>query len=797
MKNVNLFYFFILLVFFSNITEAQPLRDIIKPVTVYAGVKDSLVIDDMFYSNDYDVKFLPNNDLNVNFDIKKHLLYITPEKKFNGSTFLDFEYQGQKHSILVISKLKYDYTFSFKPTYKPKKITIFGNFNNWNRQELDLKEQADGWYSLTYSFDPGRYEYKYFVDGAEFLDQKNHDSIPNGIGGYNTNLNIVDQAASNSYLFILDKKNLEDYLELTFKYKGDSKDTQIGFNNIYPLLDNKKVKTFIEIENNIISVKLDKKELKGEHTFRILVDVNGKLTNLQTVMINDGDIKNINSPFNWYDAIIYSLMTDRFNDGDKSNDNPIKQDSLFEQANYKGGDFKGILDKLNSGYFDKLGVNAIWLSPVYDNPNNAYREYPAPHRWFSGYHGYWPISDNTVEEHFGTMDDLKEIVKIAHSKGIKILLDFVSHHVHIQHPYFQKHPEWFGKLELPDGRLNLRFWDEYRLTTWFEPYLPSFDFLSSPEGMEAVSDNAIWWLKETGADGFRHDAVKHVPNEFWRTLTKKLKTEIEYPNNCKVYQIGETFGSYGLISSYVNNGQLSAQFNFNLFDRSIPVFIDTTVSFSALSNELKQTERVYGNPHYMGNIIDSHDKVRFMAYADGDIKPGGEGLGAEMGWNNPPVVDNPKSYDYVALYMAFMNTIPGLPVVYYGTESGMTGASDPDNRRMMKFEDQLDGYQKSLLDKNRKIINIRKNSTALKYGDLLPVLVQKDQFAYIRSDFNERILVVLNKSLNNSTVEINIPDEYLEKSGVDLIDGTHYTINKNTMKLELPGKGYKIIKFSK
>ncbi|MFH0735127.1 MAG: alpha-amylase family glycosyl hydrolase [bacterium] len=797
MKNVTCLYTLILFLLFVNLAQAKGLRDIINPVTVYAGVKDSLVIDDLFYLDKYDVNFLPNKDLNVNFDIKKHLLFITPNKNFNGTTFLDFEYDGQKYSILVISKLKYDYTFSFKPNYKPKKITIFGNFNNWNRQELDLREQQDGWYSLTYSFDPGRYEYKYFVDGMEFLDQKNHDSIPNGIGGYNTNLNIIDKAASSSYLYILDKNDSGDFLELNFKFKGDSKETNVAFNNIYSLLDNKKVKTFIEVENNNISVKLNKKEIKGEHTFRILVNIEGKLTNLQTVMLYDGNVKDLKSAFNWYDGIIYSLMTDRFSNGDKNNDNPIKQDSLFDQANYNGGDFKGILNKLNTGYFDSLGINTIWLSPVYDNPNNAYREYPAPNRWFSGYHGYWPISDNMVEEHFGTMDDLKEIVKTAHSKGIKILLDFVSHHVHIQHPYFKNHPEWFGKLELPDGRLNLRFWDEYRLTTWFEPYLPSFDFLSSPVGMEAVADNAIWWLKETGADGFRHDAVKHVPNEFWRTLTKKLKAEIEYPNNCKVYQIGETFGSYGLISSYVNNGQLSAQFNFNLFDRSIPVFIDTTVSFSALANELKQTERVYGNPHYMGNIIDSHDKVRFMAYADGDIKPGGEGLGTEIGWNNPPKVDDPKSYDYAALYMAFLNTIPGLPVVYYGTESGMTGASDPDNRRMMKFEDQLDVYQKSLLNKTRKIINIRKNTTALKYGDLLPVLVKKDQFAYIRSDFNERILVVLNKDLNVSNVEINIPAEYLEKEGVDLIDGAVYKINNNMLMLNLTGKGYKIIKFKK
>lgn len=134
-----------------------------------------------------------------------------------------------------------------------------------------------------------------------------------------------------------------------------------------------------------------------------------------------------------------------------------------------------------------------------------------------------------VEEKFGDMDKLKRLIDVAHKKNIKVLLDFVSNHVHEQHPFYKNHPEWFGKLELPDGSLNLRLWDEQRLTTWFEPYLPSFDYEGSEEALEAMTDNAIWWLKTSGADGFRHDAVKHVPNKFWRRLTQKLRSRSKYP----------------------------------------------------------------------------------------------------------------------------------------------------------------------------------------------------------------------------------------------------------------------------
>jgi len=772
----------------------QDITDIISPINAYAGVEDSLIIDDLFYLPNYNIKILPNKNIEARLDLSNRLLHIKPAKTFSGADLLNFECNNKVYSVIVISRLKYPYTFKFKPETKPNHISVFGNFNSWNRSDLFLKEGSDGYFYRTFNFDPGRYEYKYFVDGKEYLDQINKDSIANGIGGFNSSLIIRDAQDNTSYLYVGEKTNNDNFLELSFYYdKGNLKEN-ISANNLIVLLDNTLVKNGVSICENKVFVKIDKSILNGEKRLRIIVNNNNKLSNIQTVLINNGDVRNVNSPFTWYDGIIYSLLTDRFSNGDTTNDNPLVKDSLFIQANYQGGDFKGVINKLNEGYFTKLGVNTIWISPVYDNPNVPYREYPAPHRWYSGYHGYWPISDTRVEEHFGTMDELKELVQTAHKKGIRVLLDFVSNHTHLDHDNFKNHPEWYGKLQLPDGRLNLRFWDEFRLTTWFEPYLPSYDYLGSKEALEHVSDNALWWLKETGADGFRHDAVKHVPNEFWRALTKKLKKELEPERGIMIYQIGETFGSYGLISSYVNNGQLSSQFNFNLFDTTIPVFIDPKVSFSVLSGELKQTERVYGNPHYMGNIMDSHDKVRFMSYADKDIIPGGENLGAEMGWTNPPVVDNAESYKYPALYYAYMNTIPGIPVIYYGSEWGMTGASDPDNRRMMQFESSLNKFQKELLEKTRKIINIRKNSTALKYGDLIPVLVEHDVFAYLRTDFNEKYLVVLNKSSEAKEVEIKLPKLIKVYLGEDLILNKEYTIKDNIMKVALESKGYSIIK---
>ena len=479
-------------------------------------------------------------------------------------------------------------------------------------------------------------------------------------------------------------------------------------------------------------------------------------------------------------------MIDRFNDGDESNNDPVIHDSLSPKANYMGGDLEGVLEKLNDGYFESLGINVIWISPVYDNPNEAFKEYPAPHRYYSGYHGYWPISSYSVDEHFGTLEDVKEIVKTAHSKGIKILLDFVSNHTHIQHPYFINNRDWYGQLELPDGRLNLRFWDEFRLTTWFEPYLASFDFLGSEEALEELTDVAVWWLNETGADGYRHDAVKHVPNKFWRRLNEKIQAEVAKGRELDVYQIGETFGSYELISSYVNNGQLHAQFNFNLYDVALPTFIRKESSFNALDKEMQTTFSVYGVNNLMGNVMDSHDKNRFMAFADGDLDAS-EWSAIEQGWNDPPYVDDPENYKKLILYMAYMNSIPGIPVVYYGSEFGMSGASDPDNRRMMRFDDALSDDEKNTMEAVKSILNIRKGHSSLRKGDFYTIKADKDIYSYLRTDFNERVLVLLNKGSEGKEISLSLPDQLNLRSAESLKNGEVLTLNDTTLKVKIAG----------
>jgi len=790
---------FLSLLFLQTI-QAQEISDLIEPVKLTAGVSDTILVSDLFYAKNYNLTFSANKDVSLSFNKSTKKLVLQPNKSFKGLSLLGFTFNNKNYVIpLLLQNQKKElqsHTFRYKPESKTSNVVVIGSFNNWNRQANPLIERGNsGIYETTINLEPGNYFYKFSVDGKDIIDPENKETVPTGFDGFNSVLRITEKSSGKRYLHILGKTEKPNETNLSFYFEQDGKGSKISKSNIFALLHNQLVPPrAIKISKNKIDVSLSTKDMKGNQIFRMLISIAGKNSNIQSVFFTNGKTSGTKNGFSsWYDGSIYSIMVDRFNDGDKSNDIPVKHDSLAWQANYQGGDFQGIINKIDEGYFDELGINVIWVSPVYDNPNVAYRESPKPYRWFSGYHGYWPVNNFAAEEKFGTIKKLNELVTTAHQHGIKVLLDVVAHHVHLENPIFKEHPDWFGTLDLPDGRKNLRLWDEYRLTTWFEPYMPSFDYTKTDAPIKWMAQNAIWWLKESGADGFRHDAVKHVPNEFWRELTRTLKEEIETPGNKKVYQIGETFGSNELVGSYVNNGQLSAQFDFNLSYSAIPIFLEKERSFVSLDYTLKKSFETFGVHHLMGNIMDSHDKVRFMAYADSAVAKQGVDM-RELAWTNPPTVIHPSSYRKAELFYAFMFTIPGLPVIYYGSEFGMTGADDPDNRRFMRFDNQLNEFEKQMLNRTCSIVKMRKYHPALRYGDFQTVLANDKIYAYLRCDANEKLLVILNKETEKQEVIVQLPTIYETELLNDINTNENISAQGNSFKIKIDGTGWRVLK---
>ncbi len=783
-----------LIILFGSLGLSQTITDLIQPVNLKENETLTIAICDVFYSEDYRVEFLPNQFVDVKYNSESQGLSLTPKKDFSGITLVSFKYFGKTYEIPVkLSKAK-KYLFTYKAGEGEKQINLFGQFNSWNRQDLSMKDSdGDGIYEIEIPLDPGRYEYKFFVEGKEIVDPENPIRVPNGLGDFNSVRIIEEETKDKMFLHILGKERTNESLTLKFYFENTDRSNAVDKRSLIALIDNQKFPdNLIKVNGREITLILKNEMLSGDRTIRIAVNSMNKHSNIQTIHLHNGLVAGESDKRTLHDQIIYSLMIDRFFNGDPSNDSPVNHDSLFKPANYNGGDLEGIIQKIEEGYFNKLGVNTLWISPIVDNTNNPYREYPAPHRWYTGYHGYWPVSSTKVEEHFGDINLVRKMIQKARENKISVLLDFVSNHVHMEHPFWKEHRDWFGALELPDGRKNLRLWDEYRLTTWFEPYMPSFDYIGSYDALEFMTDNAVWWLKVTGADGFRHDAVKHVPNEFWRMVTKKIKRNIAIPEKRKIYQIGETFGGIDLIASYVNNGQLDAQFNFNLYDVAIPTFLDEKASFKLLDYQMQKSFQVFGYNNLMGNIVDSHDKIRFMAYADGDLEIN-DGRASEIAWTNPPQVDNPKSYDKLKLHLAYILTIPGVPIIYYGDEIGMTGAADPDNRRMMRFDNELNEYEKQTLKDVSKLIHIRKDHPALRYGDFMTLQADENIYAYIRSDMNERILTVVNKNPKEVKADFLLPAIYKIKNAKDLFSNKNLNIRDNKLSLEINKYSFLII----
>jgi glycosidase len=599
---------------------------------------------------------------------------------------------------------------------------------------------------------PGTYQYLLNVDGEDILDPANPDSVDNNMGAYNSLLS-VSPGLQAKLPKIFTVEHEDD--DIGIAYSGEVSGIMVLWQNVMLPED------YIEREGDDeyeIDIPLSAREIKRSFV-RIWAWNEHGVSNDLLIPLEYGNVLEDFSSitrFDMHSMILYNAFVDRFNDADPSNNRPLNRPDVLPPADYHGGDIKGVTEKIRDGYFAELGVNTIWVSPLVKNPEGAFGYWPDPESRFSGYHGYWPVSFTLIDDRYGTEDDLHELVSVAHESNMNVLLDIVANHVHEEHPVYRAHPDWATELYLPDGSLNTERWDEHRLTTWFDVFLPTLD-LSKPEVYEMLSDSAVYWIEKYDLDGFRHDATKHVPLVFWRTLTRKLK-EQSVVSGRKYYQIGETYGGPELIGSYLGSGMLDAQFDFNVYDDALAVLIRPEEPFGRLNASLEESMQYYGSHNLMGYITGNQDRGRFTSYAGGDLLF--EEDAKVAGWTRKIGVGDESAYRVTALLFAFNMTIPGLPVIYYGDEIGMPGGNDPDSRRMMRFED-LDENEMQLKEKVEKLTHLRTTNMALMYGDFEPLLVSDDVYAYCRTYFEEMVIVVLNKSSETVKIQFELPERFV------------------------------------
>ncbi len=484
-------------------------------------------------------------------------------------------------------------------------------------------------------------------------------------------------------------------------------------------------------------------------------------------------------PRTWDRMVMYFAFTDRFCNGNPSNDAPVE--GLDDIVNWNGGDWRGIRDKIAEGYFDDLGVSAIWISTPHDNPDGAL---PGDcGQYFTGYHAYWPQGERKLENHFGTEEDLKDLVKTAHSKGIRVVVDWPANHVYLDNPIHRQYlgnPFWFNypASTNPDdfwrnkcGELG---WNEYALTCWFTEYLPDLNHRNQ-QLVDRLIDDALWWVRKYDLDGFRVDATKHIRSNYLKLLRKAMDSRVG-SKWAPFYMVGENFYyDYGVIGEKISSHELPGQFDFPLFGTVRGVFLAQDVDFSVLDSFIHDTLLDGRNPipgldwgsegeveamtPLLGTFLGNHDVERFISLAAGQAT----GNGCQVFDDGPPPQpswqDFREAYERMASAFVFLMTVRGLPVIYYGDEIALAGVRDPDNRRPMDFnESHWNDGQRLVNGELKKITALRNAHRALSVGSFTTLAVDSDCYAYLKRYGDDLAIVVLGGNGAGHNLELDAPD---------------------------------------
>lgn len=480
--------------------------------------------------------------------------------------------------------------------------------------------------------------------------------------------------------------------------------------------------------------------------------------------------------FDWRDSVIYFVFVDRFENGDPSNDGGV---GVPLAADWQGGDWAGVTARIESGYFEDLGVNTLWLSVPFDNTNDS--GFGSDGHEYSAYHGYWPANVDQTEEHFGTLAELQQTIDTAHEHGLKVLFDFAMNHVHISSPVYADHPEWFWPNDNGSGGDCVCgsgcSWDgDQARRCWFTEYLPDYDFTDAAARTFSV-DNALQWIGDTGVDGFRLDAVKHIEDAWLLDLRERVLAEVEPETGEHFYMVGETFtGDQGTIAHYVNPEMLDGQFDFPLRMQMAYNVLMRGGSMQELADFMDANDDYYGAA-IMSTFIGNHDIPRAIHLAqDTPVWNNQWADGKDRAWSNQPGLPaGASAFERLANSFTILMTTKGAPLIYYGDEVGMAGGGDPDNRRAM----QWDGYsagQTFLLEHIRRLTAIRADHPATRRGTRTTLSADGDTFAYVVEYGGDTVWVALNRGDGSTQVD-GLPAEMLvdELTG-DAVMGPSVTV---------------------
>ena len=464
--------------------------------------------------------------------------------------------------------------------------------------------------------------------------------------------------------------------------------------------------------------------------------------------------------FDWDEAVIYFAVTDRFFDGDASNNDAygVGDYNVGEKggSSYHGGDFAGLNQKLD--YLKDLGVNTIWITPIVENITEDQHDNETDTATY-GYHGYWASDFTKLNKHLGKEQQFKALLDAAHSKGMKIMVDVVLNHAgYGREDYFN------SILTDADGNSISMIRDSSNTISGDDKYDSLSDLPDFVTENKAVTDQLVtWqteWMSKYSIDYYRVDTVKHVETTTWAAFKNSL-TEV----NPDFKMIGEYSGAgYANNAGELGTGTMDAllDFDFNDFAQNF-----VTGKISSVENSLQKRNSAINNTAVMGSFLSSHDEDTLQYKLVNESK-----------------ISEEEAYNLMKVAATLQITAKGQPVLYYGEEIGQGGANNwpyQTNRRDFDWTE----LEKQKADSN-SIYNHYKTMLAIRnaYTDVF-ARGNRSTVAVSDADGYE----VISRSYGNSTLYVGMNVKEAEKEVVipvaesagtvlkNLYDGKTYTVS--------------------
>lgn len=443
---------------------------------------------------------------------------------------------------------------------------------------------------------------------------------------------------------------------------------------------------------------------------------------------------------NWVKgSIFYQIFPERFYNGDFDNDPPNKVNwtDMPNRNNFFGGDLKGIIEKMS--YLKKLGINAIYLNPVFKAGKN---------------HKYDTWDYFSVDSSFGKESELIKLVNKAHSLNIKVILDGVFNHCGDGFWAFKdasdkgkksRYYNWFFILgdKVTKNPIN------YKTAGGCE-YLPKLN-INNPETRKYLFEAISYWTKNAKIDGWRLDVPWKIDFDFWKKFRKLVKKI-----NPESYLVGEIWRDPEL---WILNDTFDGVMNYKLRDLIINFCIKGFIDAEDFDYELRYLSKIMGQKiYFMLNLLSSHDTPRILTLANNDTSK-------------------------VVLAITFLMTYIGAPMIYYGDEIGMEGDNDPDCRRAMIWDEML--WNKKINNIYKKLINLRLKHPSLRIGKFETLLVFNRFYSYLRSESSDNIIIAINAGERQPDLEIPLSNEISTyKVWFDIFSEKYFEVLNNKLILK-------------